>query len=68
MWDINEVESCFKSALERCIDSDVVIRDLFIILAQENTEYILSDLSGEQSNVNTILQNYSTTLNDFLTS
>lgn len=47
--DIDELESCFKTALERSINLDVVLRDLFIILSQENTEYLLSDLTGRQS-------------------
>ena len=68
MWDINELESCFKSALERCINLDVVIRDLFIILAQENTEYLLSDFTGEQLEVDKVLGNYSTPLDEFLSS
>ena len=47
--DISKLESCFKTAIERCIYFDVVLRDLFIIMAEGNTEYILSDLTGKQS-------------------
>ena len=50
------------------MEGDVILRDLFITLSQNSDEYILSDLVNNQNGMRGILENYSTPLDEFLTS